>query len=422
MAWRNLWRNRRRTTLTLSSIAFGTMLAVLFTGMGDANFSEMIDLAAGLGGGHVSLQHPEYFDTPTLSRTIGGVHELREQALRDPDVERVVTRIVGHMMIASPSQSAGAAFIAFDPAQEDETTLSVLEALSDGEMFSSADARGIILGARLAESLGVGLGGKVVYTLTDKEGEIVQEATRVRGILRTGAPSVDAGLSLFPIGSTRKALGYAPDEAVQLGLFLGDQRRAESVARRLAGPSKGGGLHSAGSTLGSNGRAVAALAWHELQPDLAGFIAMKVASARFMEAIIAVLVAAGIFNTLFVSVMERMREFGVMTALGFSPANLFGLVMWESLWLGLVGLGLGAVFTALPYWLLFTRGIDLGAQLGAGGTEVAGVAIGTVMRVDIYPENAAVIACAALLATLASGLYPAWRAGSVEPVESIRLV
>ena len=107
MAWRNIWRNRRRTLLTLSSIAFGTMLAILFTGLGDANWREMIDLAARLGGGHVSLQHAEYLDTPTLSRTVHD-RDLREIALRDPDVERVVTRVTGQLMLSSAGQSYGA--------------------------------------------------------------------------------------------------------------------------------------------------------------------------------------------------------------------------------------------------------------------------------------------------------------------------
>jgi ABC-type lipoprotein release transport system permease subunit len=310
-------------------------------------------------------------------------------------------------MLATASQNYGASFIAFDPADEDESTLSLIEALTEGEMFPSAREGGIILGKRLAENLDAGLGRKVVYTLTDKNGEIVQEAARVSGIVSTGAPSVDAGLCLLPIDSLRELLGYQPDEAIQVGVFLGDHRRADAVADRLGG---------------AFGTQVSALPWHQLQPELSGFITMKVAGAWFMEAIIMILVAAGIFNTLLVSVMERVREFGIMMAIGFSPARLFGLVMCESLWLGLVGLVLAAIVTAGPYYYMATTGIDLTAQMDISGSEVAGVAVSPIMYVDIFTENLVMIASAALLATLLSGLYPAWKAGRVVPVESIRLV
>jgi ABC-type lipoprotein release transport system permease subunit len=205
----------------------------------------------------------------------------------------------------------------------------------------------------------------------------------------------------------REVLGYEGDEAVQVGVFLGDHRRADAVAGRL------------GDLFGTRASAVP---WHQIQPELSGFITMKVAGAWFMEAIIMILVAAGIFNTLLVSVMERMREFGIMMAIGFSPARLFGLVMCESLWLGLVGLVLAAIVTAGPYYYMATTGIDLTAQMDISGSEVAGVAVSPVMYVDIFPENLVMIASAALLATLLSGIYPAWKAGRVVPVESIRLV
>lgn len=311
-------------------------------------------------------------------------------------------------MLMSAAQNRGAGFIAFDPAEEDVTTLSLLEALVEGEMFESRQAKGIILGRRLAENLDVELGRKVVYTLTDKNGEIVQEAVRVTGIIATGAPSIDGALALLPIGRLSEALHYGADEAIQVALFLRDQRRADAVAARLS------------EALGPR---VAALTWKQLQPDLAGFIAMKVASAQFMGLVIMVLVAAGIFNTLFVSVMERMREFGIMLAIGFSPGRLFALVMCESLWLALSGIVLGAILTSWPYYYLSTTGIDIADQIDVdGGTEVAGVAVATLMRVDIYPENAAAIALLAVLVTLLSGLAPAWNAGRVEPVETIRLV
>ena len=167
---------------------------------------------------------------------------------------------------------------------------------------------------------------------------------------------------------------------------------------------------------------VAALTWDQIQPDLAGFIAMKVGGAIFMEILIAIIVAAGIFNTLFVSVMERLREFGIMMAIGFSPGSLFRLVMLESLWLSLVGLAAGAALTVGPYLYLSSTGIDLTAMIGGQGAEIAGVAVSPIMRVGIFPEHAVWIAIAVFTATMLSGLYPAWRAGRVVPVETIKIV
>lgn len=414
MAWRNLWRRRRRTLITLSSIAFGTMLSWLFTGVGDANWRAMIDLAARLGGGHVALQHPAYLDSPALSRSLPAADALRARALGDAEVLRAAPRIAGQMMLASAARNYGAAFIAFDPALEDSTTLSLLDAMHTeagaaprAALFDARGRGGIALGARLAERLNVGIGDKVVWTLTDKRGEIVQEALRVRALLRTGSPGVDGGMALLPIAPLRESLGYAPGEAVQVALFLRDQRGAQRVADRLQLQLGGG---------------VAALPWHDLQPELAGYIAMEVASSDFLEAVVMLLVAAGIFNTLFVSVMERRREFGVLRAIGFAPAQLTGLVMVESAFLGLTGVAAAALLFLAPYYYLREVGLDISGLMGGGAAEVAGVALPSVLRADLYAGSAVLITALALLATLLAGLYPAWRAGRVDPAETIRLV
>lgn len=407
MAWRNLWRNRRRTLITLSSIAFATMLAVLFTGLQDHSWTQVINLAARLGGGHVTIQHPDYLDKPATSRTVRGLDALSAEALRDPRVRAVMPRIVGQVMLATAAESLGAGFIAFDPSRESPATLSVLEAVREGSVFGPGDSKGLLIGARLAENLGVKLRSKVVYTLTDKQGEIVSGLARVSGIVRTGSPSVDQGLCLLPIDSVRKALGYQADEAVQLAVFVRDQRDSEAVAADL------------GSRLGEG---AAALTWKQSQPDLDSLIAMKKGGTLFFELLILVLCAAGIFNTMFVSVMERLREFGILLAIGLSPGRLFALIMWESLWLALLGLVAGAVVTAWPYHHMNVVGIDMSVMVGEGGMDISGVAMEPVMRVGIYGGNLAAICLVAVIATLLAGVYPAWRAGRVEPVETIKLV
>jgi ABC-type lipoprotein release transport system permease subunit len=407
MAWRNLWRNRRRTLITVASIALGGCIAVLFTALQDRSFADFIDTAARLGGGHVTLQHPEYADTPTLTRTISDTERLRSLVLSGPDVRRAVVRITGQALVSSANDNSGAFFVAYDPGVEDASTLAFVEGLVEGKLFGSSEDREVILGQQLAKRLGVRLGDKVVYTVTDKSGELVSGMGRLRGTVRTGTPSVDGALCLLPIDTVREVLGYGAQEATRVAVFLSDSRRSAAVAKRV------------GEVLGPG---VAALTWEEVRPELSAFIAMKVGGARVMELVIAVLVAAGIFNTLFVSVMERSREFGILLAIGFTRVQLFVLVMWESLWLGLVGLVAGAAVTVGPYWYLASTGVDLSAMTGEGNTEVAGVAFDPHIRIGIFPENLLLITSVILVATVLTGLYPARRAGRLEPVEAIKLV
>jgi ABC-type lipoprotein release transport system permease subunit len=275
-------------------------------------------------------------------------------------------------------------------------------------MFASADADGIVLGSVLARNLGAELGDKVVFTLTDRSGEIVAGMERLSGILTTHTPSLDAGLCLLPIDMVRGVLGYGPSEATQVAVFLSDSRRSNAVARRLA------------SLIPD----VAVMTWDKIRPEIRSFIAMKVGGGRVMITIIALLVAAGIFNTLFVSVMERVREFGIMRAIGYSSGQLFRLVMWESTWLALVGMVVGTAFTLPVYIPLSRHGLDMSKlyETGDQAVEVAGVGFDMVLRVGIFPEHVAAIAVCVLGATLAAGLYPAWKVGHIEPVESINLV
>ena len=406
MAWRNLWRNRRRTLITLCGVVFGTFLAVLFTGMGDSMWGKMINLAARMGGGHVTIQHPEYLDTPSLKRTVLGVDRLRAAALKRPLVKQVMVRVTGNTLLAAGGNSSGAFFMAIDPDKETPKTLSLLESIKEGKLFAADDRRGAVMGEKLANNLGLKLGRKVVYTLTDKSGEIVSGLARLRGIIKTGS-GMDAGLVLLPLAAVREALGYDADEATQVAVFVEDQRHTHEVAAGLRQAISGGPV---------------VVTWDQLSPALAGFIHMKVAGNWVMEIIIGILVAAGIFNTLFVSVMERRREFGIMMAIGYSPGQLFRLVMAESAWVAAAGLVLSGVVTAYPYYYFNTVGLDISTMIGKQGGVIEGISLEPIIKVAIYPENLGLIVLAVFITTLLAGLYPAWKAGRISPVDSIKLV
>jgi ABC-type lipoprotein release transport system permease subunit len=409
LAWRNLWRNSRRTAITLVGIAFGTFLAVLFTGMGDAVYSKMIDDSAKAAAGHVTVQHPEYLDLPSTKQTVRGAPAIIDAASQIRGVTRTVPRVTGAAMLATASNSFGAFYVGLDPTSESLDTLSVLDSIAEGEMFETADDEGIILGSTLSSNLGAAVGKKVVYTVTDKHGEIVSQMARVRGIIHTGSLAIDGGLCLLPLRRTQTLLGYEHDEVTQVGVFLADNRAAARVRDELE------------AGLDGNSGAPAVLTWRSTTPDLAGYIDMERGSTVIMEGFIMVLLAAGIFNTLFVSVMERLHEFGIMRAIGFSSRQLFALVQWESFFLALAGLVLAAVVTAGPYAYFHEHGIDFSSFIETS-MDVAGVTMSPILGMDIQGGHLATICGVVVVATMSAGLYPAWRAGRVVPADVIRLV
>ncbi len=407
LAWRNIWRRKRRTLITAFSIGFGVMLAVTFTGSGDYTYTNMIDMGASMGMGHVTVEPVGYHLKPTLDKRLTGTEKLRQRIAALPGVSGATVRITGQAMFASARKSVGGAFIAVDPAFETPDNNLLLRSLVAGSLFADKSGRGIVIGSKLAEKLHVEIGKKIVYTTTDAHGEIVSDIARITGIFSTGIDMVDGLMALLPMGSVQKTLSYAPDEATLIAVVIKDQRYAEAMRDEIAALPEA--------------KNVAVLTWKQSQPDLAGVIAFDKAGNYISQFLVGLLIAVGILNTMLMSVLERKREFGVMMAVGMSPGTLFKLVMVESFWLAIVGLLLGVVITAPWYYFLYNTGIDLSGAYG-NDFSYGGVLVDPVFKARLFKESIEAILGSVFLLALLAGMYPAWQAGRVPPVESLKTI
>ena len=405
LAWRNLWRHKRRTLITASSIAFGVLLAVTFTGAGDYFHTRMIDAGANMGMGHITIAAQDYNRAPSSQKPIKGSNTLQALIADLPEVTSVVARIQGQAMFASARKSVGGTFIAIDPSQESANNNLFIGSLIEGAMLSQTAGKGIVMGVDLVRKLKLNLGKKVVYTTTDINGDIVSAVARVSGIFRTGVAEVDGGMALLPIQSVQKVLGYASDEVSLLAISLGDQRLSHALRDKMQGQPEF--------------EHVEVLNWQQTQPDLAGMIAVDKSANRISQLMISLLIAAGILNTMLMSVLERIREFGVMMALGMSPRSLFSLVILESFWLAVVGLIIGIIITIPWYLHMAETGIDLTSAYG-DDFSFGGVLLDTVFKIRLFKESIIVILIGLFGLALLSGVYPAWRAGRIPPVESLK--
>ena len=407
MAWRNLWRRKRRTLITAGSVGFGFLLAYTFTAMGDYIYTNMIDTSAKMGFGHVTVEPQGYNDSPALDKRLANAPALRDRVLKVKNVRDAIVRITGQAMFASASKSIGGIFIAIDPAKESPEWNVFIGSMVKGKLFKTTRGNGIVVGSKMAEKLNLKLGKKVIYTTTDVSGEIVSQMARVKGIFTTGVAEVDGYMVLLPIDSVRGLLGYGGGEATMVSIFINDQRRSEKVrdaVRKVTDDTE-----------------TAALTWSETQPDMAGYVSIDKGFNYLFQFLVGLMIAAGILNTMLMSVLERTREFGIMMAIGMPPGRLFRLVIVESFYIGVVGLIVGIAITIPVHYYFATVGIDLGGYI-EDGADISGVLLDPVLKMRFYWESAGVILFIVFALTLAAGLYPAYKAGRVPPVESLKTI
>lgn len=409
LAWRNLWRRRRRTWITGGSIGFGIMLAVTFTGTGDYTYTNMIDSGARMGTGHVTLHQKEYNSSPSIDKRFVLEPDLLTTVGSTAYVNAVYPRINGTAVFSSAVKAVGGAFFAIDFARESGDNNIFIKSLKQGHLPAADDPYGVIVGEGLAEKLGLRIGRKLVYTITDVNGEIAGDVGRVRGVFRTGMSAVDDAMAVMWLNKARTTAGYTQNEITSLVLLLSDQRKSESVKEKIA-------TRIAANNDWSD---IAVYTWKETQRQLYGLIKLDRQSNYIFQALILMIIGAGIFNTVLVSVMERRREFGVMLSLGLAPSRLFNLVVLESVFMSVVGIIIGTIITTPWFAYLYYVGLDFSEIIGTDYTA-GGVLIDPIIHIRLFPESVAAILSGIVGITVISGLYPAWKAGRLVPVEVLR--
>ena len=272
-------------------------------------------------------------------------------------------------------------------------------------MLRSADGRDALLGSRLMQELKLGLGDKFVVTVQSRDGELASELFRIRGAVKTGIRDFDR--SLVMVGRQRAAnLAGIPGQVQELAVIL---KRADAEDDTLPAVAK----------LVANRPQLHALSWQQAMPNLANAIRLDYSSQQFIFVVILLIVTIGVVNTLLMSVMERIREFGVILAIGASPGRLRRLVLAEALLLGLASLLVGSILGSLLTWYLVDVGIDLRSFI-PDSLEFGGVVFDPILRATWDIAWMARIALYVAGLALLASFYPAAKAARISPVEAMR--
>lgn len=406
LAWRNLWRNKRRTIITAVSIAFGFLLTIVFTSLSDGSYGRMIDVAADMGTGHITVEPSEYRDHPGTDKVISSTGELMKKLAAFRGVTSCHERVVGQGMAATAIDSTGMAFIAIDPKKENDT-LFYLKHIKTGTKLPN-DGGFALVGTLMAKQLDLKPGKKLVITTTDRHGQVINILLKVSGIFSTGVSEADSSLVIAPIGYMRSQMGYKLDESSHIAVLIKQRWDSEIIADKMMGLAKQYGGVS--------------LPWSVLMPDFSGYITMDMTSSIIFQGFIFLVIAAGILNTILMGVTERMREFGIMISMGMAPGKIVSLVIAEAFWLAMVGLIAGFIITTPVYWYMHVYGIDFSSWLAPGENTIGGVLFEPLVKASIIPRHLRNIVGGIIALIMVTGLYPAVHASRVNPVETMKTI
>jgi len=400
LAVRGLARNRRRSLITVAAVAIGLAGLVFLRGyIGGINTQMIANITSYLTG-HVQVHQKGYHDDPTPDLAFEGPEGMAARIAALPGVTAVAPRLEGEALASGPEKTRGVLVVGVDPAREGRIT-TLARAVKAGNYLDAADPQGILLGDRVAEILQVTLGGEVTLVTQAADGSIGAARYRVRGIYDSGIDMIDTAYVFLtlPAAQALYALeGRVTALAVRLETLGAVSGVEAELGRRLGGQFE-------------------VLGWERLLPRLADNVAFHEMLTRIILFAVFVVVTLGIANTILMGVMERIREFGVMMALGTAPGSIARVVLYEAALLGLAGIVVGDAIGLGVVNYFGQRGIDL-SQYAKAMQMMPGLT--GIVYPDVSVAQTLFLLALLLAATIAASLYPAWKAAGFTPVEAIR--
>lgn len=400
LAWRNLWRNHRRTLVMLSAISIAAWAMIFMTSLIRGMVNEMLRDGIRSLPGHVQVHHSDFRDDPSVGNLVGMTSADIGTALADAGIEQYSARVRVPAVISSERESRGVLLLGVDPEREVAID-SIGSSVAEGRTLESIDDNGVIIGRKLAKKLDTDIGKRIVLMSQDPDNEVADRGFRVVGLYEAS------------LAAQEEAFVFAGRATIQRMLRIDDSVSEVAVVGedyRVVAPL----LTSVRAAIGGQDEV---LPWMDIDRYLGTMMGVMDGFVLVWVIVIFLALSFGLVNTLVMAVFERVREIGLMLALGMRPASILGQIVVESLFLLALGLMIGNLFAYLSV-IPLTDGIDISAV--AEGMEMFGAS--SILYPELELRDMTTANVVVLVLGLLASLSPAWRASRYEPVEAITKV
>ena len=399
LAWRNIFRNKRRTLIAATAIGIGLTALIFIDAFMIGMAETMVRTATASFLGDAQIHREGFRDEQEASMTIQEIDKVTASLAEETIVQHSTKRVLVSGMITSPANVSAINLVGVHPPTEKFLSL-IDDAITEGVYFEADNNRDVVIGTKLAEILEIGIGDRVVVTVAQAEtGEISQEMFRVSGIYYFADEGMNSGMAFVRIQKAQEMLA------------IGNNVHEISIKFTAIAYAQDSTLPF-WDTYSEHGNE--ALSWTELMSQLTVVLEMTTYSKYIMGVVLFGVVIFGIINTLFMSLYERMFEFGVLRAVGTRPFGMARVILFEAGALAIVSIGVGAILGFLVTAVLAHIGIDY------TGIEMMGVTMQEFIRPVITVEQFIFYPIWVFVFTIIAGLYPAWHVAKMSPVDAMR--
>ncbi len=402
ISWRNLWRNRRRSLITLGAIVAGLWGIIMIYGANNGMMVGMVEMAILAHTSHVQVHAKGYHQDPEIKLTIDDPEQVLARVEQAAHVAAAAPRVKVRAMLSTSRGSSGVQLVGIDPEKERKVT-NIDESMVKGHYFSAGHQEGILVGAGLAEKLKTREGKKIVVYVRDVNMDLHPMGVRVAGTFDTGTASVDKFMAFVPMGFLQSELGLGTrvhEVAVRV-----DERKSLEAAKQ--------GITA--SLAAHEGLEV--LTWKEMFAFLVQLLDLAAIGNYVMLVVVSIAMSLGIANTMVMSVYERFRELGIMKAIGASPARVFIMIVIESILLAITGLMLGTLagWVSIEVWDVY------GLDLSTFSRSLKSVGMPSIIYPEVYAYNWVSTWVVVLAMAVGASFYPAIKAARQSPAEAMRM-